>query len=71
MREGIEISEAITGDGAAIFRHACRFGPGGHRLEADWVALRERSDASIAEDEKPEFRPGGEAMRVRKGALWV
>jgi bifunctional non-homologous end joining protein LigD len=24
MREGIQLSEAITGDGAAIFRHACR-----------------------------------------------
>ena len=23
MRDGIQISEAITGDGAAIFRHAC------------------------------------------------
>jgi bifunctional non-homologous end joining protein LigD len=23
MRDGIQVSEAITGDGAAIFRHAC------------------------------------------------
>ena len=23
MRDGIQISEAVTGDGAAIFRHAC------------------------------------------------
>jgi bifunctional non-homologous end joining protein LigD len=23
MRNGIQLSEAITGDGAAIFRHAC------------------------------------------------
>ena len=23
MRDGIQFSEAITGDGAAIFRHAC------------------------------------------------
>ena len=23
MRDGIQISEAITGDGATIFRHAC------------------------------------------------
>src|SRR6476620_5350203 len=23
MRDGIQLSEAITGDGAAIFRHAC------------------------------------------------
>jgi ATP-dependent DNA ligase len=23
MRDGIQVSEAITGDGATIFRHAC------------------------------------------------
>ena len=23
LREGIQLSEAITGDGAAVFRHAC------------------------------------------------
>jgi ATP-dependent DNA ligase len=26
MRDGIQRSEAITGDGAAIFRHACGLG---------------------------------------------
>jgi bifunctional non-homologous end joining protein LigD len=26
MRDGIQLSEAITGDGAAIFRHACGSG---------------------------------------------
>src|SRR4051794_34933620 len=26
LREGIQLSEAITGDGAAIFRHACGMG---------------------------------------------
>jgi bifunctional non-homologous end joining protein LigD len=26
MRQGIQLSEAITGDGAAIFRHACGLG---------------------------------------------
>jgi bifunctional non-homologous end joining protein LigD len=26
MRDGIELSEALTGDGAAIFRHACGLG---------------------------------------------
>jgi ATP-dependent DNA ligase len=25
-RDGIQLSEAITGDGAAIFRHACGMG---------------------------------------------
>jgi len=27
MREGIQLSEAITGDGAPIFRHACWMDP--------------------------------------------
>jgi bifunctional non-homologous end joining protein LigD len=26
MRDGIQLSEALTGDGAAIFRHACGLG---------------------------------------------
>jgi hypothetical protein len=26
LRDGIQLSEAITGDGAAIFRHACGLG---------------------------------------------
>jgi hypothetical protein len=26
MRDGIQLSEALTGDGAAIFRHACAMG---------------------------------------------
>jgi ATP-dependent DNA ligase len=26
MHDGIQLSEAITGDGAAIFRHACGLG---------------------------------------------
>ena len=26
MRDGIQLSESITGDGAAIFRHACGLG---------------------------------------------
>ena len=26
MRDGIQLSEAITGDGAVIFRHACGMG---------------------------------------------
>ena len=31
-------------------------GPRGHRLETHRVALRERADAGMAEDEEPEFR---------------
>jgi hypothetical protein len=55
-REGIQFSEAITGDRAAIFRHALRFGPRRHRLEAHGLALRQRPDAGMAEDEESGFR---------------
>jgi hypothetical protein len=36
MRDGIQLSESITGDGAAIFRHAC------------WVALKASSQSASA-----------------------
>jgi hypothetical protein len=56
LRDGIQLSEAITGDGAAIFRHACLDGPRRHRLEADRLALCERPDTCLVEDEEPELR---------------
>ena len=31
MRDGIQLSEAITGDGADIFRHACGMGKASFR----------------------------------------
>ena len=33
LRDGIQLSEAITGDGAAIFRHACWMDLEGHCLQ--------------------------------------
>ena len=56
LRDGIQLSEAITGDGAAIFRHACWMDPERYRLEADRLPICERPDACMAEDEEPEFR---------------
>jgi hypothetical protein len=53
MRDGIKLSEAITGGGAAIFRHACGVKA---CLEAHRVALCEGQNAGMAEDEEPEFR---------------
>src|SRR4051794_30343216 len=55
MRDGIQLSEAITGDGAAIFRHACGLGLEGivsKRIGSRYVSGRTR----LVEDEEPEFR---------------
>jgi hypothetical protein len=48
MRDGIQLSEALTGDADRIFRHASGFG-----LEARRLALRQRPDAGMVEDEEP------------------
>ena len=53
--EGIQLSEAITGDGVAIFRHACWMVLEGISLEAHRLAVRQRADTCMAEDEEPEF----------------
>jgi hypothetical protein len=52
MRDGIKLSETITGGGAAIFRHACEMKA---CLEAHGVALCEGQNAGMAEDEEPEL----------------
>jgi bifunctional non-homologous end joining protein LigD len=52
MRQGIQLSEAITGDGAAIFRHACGLGLEGivsKRIGSRYVSGRTRG---MAEDEE-------------------
>jgi bifunctional non-homologous end joining protein LigD len=46
MRDGIQLSEAITGDGAAIFRHACGLGLEGivsKRIGSRYVSGRTRA----------------------------
>ena len=46
MRDGIQLSEAITGDGATIFRHACAMGLGGivsKRIGSRYVSGRTRA----------------------------
>ena len=55
VRDGIQLSEAITGDGAAIFRHACGLALEGFFSHRHWLPLRERPDACMAEDEEPEY----------------
>ena len=55
MRDGIQLSEAITGDGAAIFRHACWMDLEGIVSKRDRLPICERPDACLAENEEPEF----------------
>jgi bifunctional non-homologous end joining protein LigD len=46
MRDRIQFSEALTGDGAAIFRHACGFGLEGivsKRIGSRYVSGRTRA----------------------------
>src|SRR5436190_6616394 len=46
MRDGIQLSEAISGDGAAIFRHACGLGLEGivsKRIGSRYVSGRTRA----------------------------
>jgi bifunctional non-homologous end joining protein LigD len=46
MRHGIKVSEAITGDGATIFRHACGLGFEGivsKRIGSRYVSGRTRA----------------------------
>ena len=46
MRDGIQLSEAITGDGATIFRHACGLGLEGivsKRVGSRYVSGRTRA----------------------------
>jgi hypothetical protein len=45
LRDGIQLSEAITGDGAAILRHACGLGFEDIRLQAHRLSIRERQSA--------------------------
>ena len=56
MRDGIQVSEAITGDGGRHLSSCVLDGPRRHRLEAHRLALRQRTDQGMAEDEEPGFR---------------
>jgi hypothetical protein len=52
--DGVQLSEAITGDGAAIFRHACGLGLEG--IVSKRIGSRySGSDKSLVEDEEPGF----------------
>src|SRR6476620_10977820 len=56
MRDGIQLSEAITGDGAAIFRHACWMNLEGivsKRVGSRYVSGRTRS---LLKTKNPDFQ---------------
>jgi hypothetical protein len=55
MRDGIQLSEAITGDGAAIFRHACWMDPRRHRLQEHRFPIRLWPDTCMAETKNPDM----------------
>ena len=57
LRYGIQLSEAITGEGAAIFRHACAMGLEGivsKRIGARYVSGRTRA---WLKTKNPDFEP--------------
>jgi hypothetical protein len=55
----LAISErGITGDGAAIFRHACWMDLEGIVSKPHRLALRQWPDARVAEDQEPELQMG-------------
>src|SRR3954466_232555 len=51
MREGIQLSQALTGDGAAIFRHAWGVKPRRHCLEARRVGGAVRLLADVTDQD--------------------
>jgi ATP-dependent DNA ligase len=51
MREGIHLSEAITGDGAAIFRYGLRLGLEG--VVSKWIGSRYVSGRTGPAEEEP------------------
>jgi hypothetical protein len=51
MRNGIQLSEAITGDAGHDLPTRLRFGARRHCLEARWVAICEWPDTGMAEDD--------------------
>ena len=57
LRDGIQVSEAITGDGAAIFRHGCYLGLEGivsKRIGSRYVSGR---TPAWLKTKNPEFEP--------------
>jgi hypothetical protein len=62
VRDGIEFSEHIEGDGAEIFRAACELGHEGIVAKRKRSALRIRPVAAEAEDQEP-GEPGSQADR--------
>jgi hypothetical protein len=59
MGDGIRLSRAITGDGAAIFRYALLDGLRRDRVEAHRLSIRQWPDTGMAEEEESKFSATG------------
>src|SRR4051794_23726015 len=74
MRDGIQLSEAITGDGAAIFRHACGMDLEGI-VSKHALSLCEWPNTGLAESEEPAFRAAMTGIRnarcLRQSRNWL
>ena len=69
LRDGIQLSEAITGDGAAVFRHACWMDLEGivsKRIGSRYVSGRTRV---WLKTKNPGFRIGVDASQARTAAV--
>jgi hypothetical protein len=44
---GVQLNEHLEVEGPLVFEHACRNGTGGHRLEAEGLALSVRALAAL------------------------
>jgi hypothetical protein len=59
-RNGLRLNEHIEhDDGEVVFRHVCKLGARGHRVEAQGVAVSQWSFARLAQNEKPKCGLGG------------
>ena len=52
-RQAIHFSEHLVDDGPTVFKHVCRMGLEGHRVEADGCALSQRTIEDMAQVEDP------------------
>ena len=62
-RRAIRFVEYLTGNGPTVFRHVCRMGVEGYRLEADGRAVSQRAVEDMAQIEEPGERGGAPGTR--------
>jgi hypothetical protein len=71
MQDGIQLSEALAGNGAAIFRHACGMGVSKRRISSRYLSGRTRAwleapaPANSFGERQPQGRKPSEPARLR------